>query len=523
MRLFRFCTAAPLMGAAAIAAAQVSFAGPTQFATGERPAGIASGDFDNDGDFDFAVAVDNPDRISVYFNDGSGGFGVPVNYQTGSNTGPDALIATDLDGDTDLDLAVTLHNVNQARTYINQGNGAFALGTTVNVGANPIDIVAGNFGGTSAVDLATCNRDGNSVSVLIASGAGFTVSSVATQLEPREIAAADFDADGDDDIFATNHDSRSISFLQNNAGVFTNAQSYGVNPSTRPEGIAAADLDSDGDIDLGVALSDDNISFLAVFLNNGNGTLAPAINYNTGGMDTDSVAFGDFDFDGDQDAALSNNGNNTASFMANNGSGGFGAAIVMATGTYPEWVQVLDMDSDGSLDVAISNRDSNNLSFYINNNANAGAAPSSLNIATGSIVSGNLASLFASDDNRLVMHPGIVLSTAQPPLVLELETKAAGGTASAIRFTVESASTSSSINQRISLFNFRTQTWDVVNSRAMAISDTTVEIDVTLEAADYVDPSTNAMRARLAWRPTAPLLAFPWNARVDMVRWVITP
>src|SRR5690606_19698226 len=150
------------------------------------------------------------------------------------------------------------------RTLVNGGNGAFTSGPTAAVGSNPIDIVAGDFGGSSALDLATCNRDGNSVSILIADGSGYTVSNVTTQLEPREIAAGDFDGDNDLDIFVTNHDSRSISFMQNTGGSFANVQNYPVHPSTRPEGIAAMDLDGDLDLDLGVALSDDNISYLAV-------------------------------------------------------------------------------------------------------------------------------------------------------------------------------------------------------------------------------------------------------------------
>ena len=523
MNFPRLTSAAAFVGLASLASAQLSFTGPTQFPTGLRPAGIASGDFDNDGDFDFAVAVDTPDRVSIYFNDGAGAFGTPVNYQVGSGTGADAMVAADLDGDTDIDLAVTLHNANQVRTLINDGNGTFTFGPSAAVGANPIDIVAGEFGGSAALDLATCNRDGNSVSILIANGSGFTVSSVTTQLEPREIAMGDFDGDNDDDLFVTNHDSRSISFLQNTGGSFANVQNYPVHPSTRPEGIAAMDLDGDLDLDLGVALSDDNISYLAVFRNNGNGTLSPATNFVTGGLDADAVAFGDFDMDGDPDAAVSNNGTNNVSFMENSGTGSFGAASLMPTGTYPEWVQIFDVDNDGSLDVAISNRDSNNISFYINNNVNSGNPVGGLIVGTGNVTGGNTSSLLVSDNIYLGMRPGAVLTTGQAPIRIQLDGQAPGGTASAVQFTIEGSAASAAINQRIEMFNFATGQWVQVDSRAATTVDSTVVVDVTLGSSGFVEASTGNVRARLSWKAQGPVVAYPWNARVDYVRWVITP
>jgi hypothetical protein len=508
---------------AAAASAQMSFSGPTQFPTGLRPDGIASGDFDGDGDTDMAVTVDSPDRISVYFNQG-GTFGAPTNYQTGSGTGPSAIIARDLDGDTDLDLAFTLHNANQARTLMNQGNGTFTPGFTAATGSNPIDIEAGSFGGDSRVDLATCNRDGNSVTVLIANGAGYSATSVATQAEPRQIAAADFDADGDTDLFATNHDSRSISFLKNNAGVFVNAASFGVHPSTRPEGVAAGDLDGDGDVDLAVALSDDLISYIAVFANLGNGTMAAPVNFNTGGQDTDSVALADFDADGDLDAALSSNGSHTVSFMANNGSGAYGSPLVLGAGTYPEWVQVLDIDADGSLDVAVANRDSNNLSFYLNNNESGGmTAPGGFGVATGNVVGGNLSSLLASDDNRLVIQPGFTLNSGMAPVVLEVSGTSATQTATSLRFTLESSASTQSLEQRIFLFNYVSNSWVPVDARPSTLGDTTAQVVVGTNATQFIDPTTRTVRARIEWKATAAIFSYPWSTRTDLVRWNILP
>jgi hypothetical protein len=523
MRLSRLTALAFALLSAAVATAALSFNGPTQFPTGLNPSGIASGDFDNDGDFDFAVTVDTPDRISVYLNNGAGTFGAPVNYPTGAGTGPDAITAADLDGDTDLDLAVTLKGINQVRTYLNQGNGAFLVGPSAAVGLEPVSIVAGQFGGTPAMDLATSNREANTVSILISNGAGYTVSSVATQVEPRQLVTGDFDGDNDLDLFVTNHDSRTISFLRNSAGVFSNAQSYPVHPATRPDGIAAVDIDGDLDLDLGVALSDDFVNYLAVFKNNGNGTMAAPVNYATGGINTSNVAFGDFDGDGDADAALSNNDSNNMSFMENNGVGVFGAATLLPAGTRPGWVEILDLNNDGGLDVAVANRDSGNISFYHNNNAGAAVQVASFAFLSGTLVSGNLASLHVSDDNRLVGQSGIVLNSSVAPVRIELVGQAPVGTASAMRFTVESSSTSTNIAQMIEMFNFSTGQWVVMDTRATTVTDSTLVINVTTGAAGFVDPVTGNVRSRIHYRATGPVFAYPWNARLDLVRWTITP
>ena len=52
--------------------AQIIIDPATNYAVGTQPSGIASGDFDNDGDMDVATTVDNPDRIVVLLNNGSG-------------------------------------------------------------------------------------------------------------------------------------------------------------------------------------------------------------------------------------------------------------------------------------------------------------------------------------------------------------------------------------------------------------------------------------------------------------------
>ena len=141
----------------------------------------------------------------------------------------------------------------------------------------------------------------------------------------------------------------------------------------------------------------------------------------------------------------------------------------------------------------------------------------------GSVVSGTLASLFNSDDNRLVMRPGIVFSTSEAPLQMQVDATAQSTTASTFRFKVESAANQGNIRQTISLFNFNTNSYEQLDTRIATTNDTVVEIVVTTNASRFVNPATGAVRSLIAWKAAGPVFSYPWLVSVDQVRWQITP
>jgi hypothetical protein len=120
--------------------------GPAQFsATGNRPAFIALGDFNNDRRPD--VAASGPDNSTVLLGLGDGTFSAPV--PTGAAS-PWAVTAGDFNGDGWLDLATTSGDVS---VLLNDHNWPNPLTPTVSV--NDVTVTEGNAGTGAAVFTVT--------------------------------------------------------------------------------------------------------------------------------------------------------------------------------------------------------------------------------------------------------------------------------------------------------------------------------------------------------------------------------
>ena len=341
----------------------------TNMFVGTRPSGVAAGDFDGDGDVDLATTVDDPDRMVVLLNSGAGQYTLGASAFLPASSSPQDIVAGDLDGDGDIDLAVALRDpVGSVVIMVNTGAATFAMSASTPVGIRPRGLAMADMDGDGDLDLAVANRDGNTASVLTNSGAGgFTAQTFAAGNEPRATAFVDFDGDGDLDLAVTIHDDRTVATFTNNGGVFSPATTLFVSGQVRPDGMTAADLDGDGNDDLAVAVSSTSptINQAAVFFNTGAGFTGP-FNFDTGGQRTGKITAGDFDCDGLIDLATTNRDTNNVSLLQNLGAGVFGPPMVMGAGIRPGAITAADLDGDGDDDLAVANRDSNNVSVLIN-------------------------------------------------------------------------------------------------------------------------------------------------------------
>ncbi len=146
-------------------------------------------------------------------------------------------------------------------------------------------------------------------------------------------------------------------------------------------------------------------------------------------------------------------------------------------------------------------------------------APTSFSMFRGSVFSGNLASLQNSDDNRLVMRPGITLGTSQPPIQIILNATAPTASPDGFSFSLESSASFGNAQQKISLYNFTTGLYEELDARLAKTSDDTVTVTVRTNPSRFIEPGTLAIRALVSFRAVGPSLAFPWSGRIDKVWW----
>ena len=84
---------------------------------------IVVADLDDDTDPDLAVANEGSDTVAILKNNGTGNFGQPASSPEPAGDDPHSLTAGDLDGDSDVDLAVTNQNDDEVTILKNNGTG----------------------------------------------------------------------------------------------------------------------------------------------------------------------------------------------------------------------------------------------------------------------------------------------------------------------------------------------------------------------------------------------------------------
>jgi hypothetical protein len=149
------------------------------------------------------------------------------------------------------------------------------------------------------------------------------------------------------------------------------------------------------------------------------------------------------------------------------------------------------------------------------------ATPFNFLITRGNAVGGNTtSSVEYSDNDRLVVRPGITLSTSQAPILFRVFGTSAHAPTASLKFVVEVSGTSASIQQLVEFFNFTSSTWEVMDQRNLTTSDTTITVSAGGAISRFIQAGTSEVRARVSYRATGPVLGFPWSTRIDMMHWV---
>ncbi len=235
------------------------FGPPASFGQVVEARAHAIDDFNNDGALDLAVPGETAGKVFILLNDGAGGFPtireVTVGVPGGGNL---SSVATgDFNNDGLRDLAVANNGIDTVSIHLGTGNGFFAA---------PLQLGAGS---THTVAVADFNKDGfddvvsgelgffDRVRVFFGDGAGgfspaVLIGNVGNQ--PNSLLAGDLNGDGNPDIAVTALNNLAVLFGDGNGGfAVTNFDAGAVTSGAARWGVAAADFDQDGVLDLVVA------------------------------------------------------------------------------------------------------------------------------------------------------------------------------------------------------------------------------------------------------------------------------
>ncbi len=276
----------------------------------------------------------------------------------------------DFDGDGDLDLAIGNWGQDN-ELYVNQGDGTFERVVAFGKGAT-FAVVWADFDNDGDADLAVANATNAPCYLFVNEGNGqFTETTPFGSDRSIALACGDYDNDGDLDLAVGNGITgvagQNRLYVNQGDGTYIGEDQFGIEQT---DSLAWADFDSDGDLDLAVG----NGGFSgpaqnALYVNNGDGSFTQRSEFGRG--DTAVLAWADADNDGDLDLAV---GNWTATqdyLYRNNGDGSFTELPVFGardTNTMA-WG---DCDNDGDLDLAVGNGDFTNAEqnyLYLNNGA----------------------------------------------------------------------------------------------------------------------------------------------------------
>ena len=232
---------------------------------------------------------------------------------------PVAVVASDFNGDSARDLAtadeglVTLGE--GVEVLLNDGSGNFDVvgNAPFQADRGPQSLDIGDFNADGNTDLAVANCCSGDVSVLLGEGNGIFGGPTNYMLggngcpnpSPTSVVVGFFDADRHPDLAVANTVCNDVSVLLNNGdGTFGTPTDFPVDADVSPSQLATGDFDKDGNLDMVVASADLQGSGASVLLGHGDGTFSLGQEVGTAGDTPLAVAVGDFNDDTNADLAF---------------------------------------------------------------------------------------------------------------------------------------------------------------------------------------------------------------------------
>jgi len=361
----------------------------------------AWGDYDNDGDLDILIAGNGISQI--YRNNGNNTFSYLADL-AGFSQG--SAVWGDYNNDGYLDILQA--GSGSTRIYLNNGNSTFTEQTTIILhGIFQGSVAFGDYNNDGYSDIILTGRSANlgtGVTKIYknnGSAPGFTEQTgiSLTGVQNSSVAWGDYDNDGDLDILLTGTTTTSvtgsISKIYRNNGDNSFSEQTGISLQAVSNGsVAWGDYDNDGDLDIlltGATITS-NTYATKIYRNNGSNSFSELSGVTITALAYSSVAWGDHDNDGDLDLLISGRNVNFEYFskIYNNVNNTFieqqGVSLPGVSYGSVTWA---DYDNDSKLDILLAGESSESYISKIYKNFtsttnNAPASPTGLTAESNS-------------------------------------------------------------------------------------------------------------------------------------------
>jgi predicted RNA methylase len=200
---------------------------------------VYAADVDGDSDMDVLTTSVNDDLfifdIAWYENDGNQNF--TAHTITTTALGASSVYATDLDGDTDIDVLSTSNFDHKVAWYENDGSQNFTTHTITTAANAAWDVYTADVDGDTDIDILSASAGDNKINWYENDGSqNFTTHTIATDaLHASQVYAVDMDGDVDIDVLAPSRYSNRVYWYEN---LIATGIEYAGNISSIPDQLA---------------------------------------------------------------------------------------------------------------------------------------------------------------------------------------------------------------------------------------------------------------------------------------------